>query len=117
MAKDKAPTDIEVKNPGILGVPDGKNFWDLPVSHFIDLAKSKGKGAIMKALLNLERWNKNDDPDISKKARAIIDKLTGNTEWEKIPAKSESVEAPESFRIPGTDIIVKEGTIIRKINF
>jgi len=73
--------DIKVKHPGVLDVPDGKNFYDLPLSHYIDLAKSKGKPEIMKALLNLERWNSKKDPSLSGKARAIIDKLKSNSEW------------------------------------
>ena len=68
-------TEIEVKNPGILEVPEGKNVDDLPQSHFEKLAKKKGLGKITKALNNLQVWNKNDDPELSKWAGNMIDKL------------------------------------------
>ena len=67
--------EIEVKHEGILEVPEGKNVDDLPISHFEKLAKKKGLGKITKALNNLQVWNKNDDPKLSKWARDMIDKL------------------------------------------
>lgn len=68
-------TEIEVKNPGILEVPEGKKVDELPQSHFEKLAKNKGLGKITKALNNLQVWNKNDDPELSKWAGNMIDKL------------------------------------------
>jgi len=85
-------TKIKTEHPGILEVPEGKHFYQLPLKHYIDLAKKKGKPAIMRALLNLERWNKNRDPETSKKARELIDKLKKNKEWQ---ALSESVNGEE----------------------
>lgn len=67
--------DIDVKHEGILEVPDGKNVDDLPMSHFEKLAKKKGLSKITKALNNLQVWNKNDDPELSKWAGNMIDKL------------------------------------------
>ena len=67
--------EIEVKHEGILEVPEGKNVDDLPLSHFEKLAKKKGLGKITKALNNLQVWNKNDDPKLSKWAGNMIDKL------------------------------------------
>ena len=67
--------DIDVEHEGILEVPDGKNVNDLPMSHFEKLAKKKGLGKITKALNNLQVWNKNDDPELSKWAGNMIDKL------------------------------------------
>ena len=67
--------EIEVKHEGILEVPEGKNVDDLPISHFEKLAKKKGLGKITKALNNLQVWNKNDDPKLSKWAGDMIDKL------------------------------------------
>lgn len=55
----------KVKHPGILEVPEGKDVEDLPVSHFVALAKKKGRGAIVRALMNLHRWNKKRDPKLS----------------------------------------------------
>lgn len=67
--------EIEVKHEGILEVPEGKNVDDLPMSHFEKLAKKKGLSKITKALNNLQVWNKNDDPELSKWAGNMIDKL------------------------------------------
>lgn len=88
--KEADTKDIKVTHPGVLEVPEGKSFSSLPLSHFIGLAKNKGKGEIMKALLNLERWNKSKDPGTSKAARGIIDKLEASDEWKNIASKSEA---------------------------
>lgn len=66
---------IKTKNPGILEVPEDKKFWQLPLSHYEKLVDKKGYTKIIRALTNLEVWNKNDDPKISKKASDIADKL------------------------------------------
>ena len=68
--------EIEVKHEGILEVPEGKNVEDLPIKHFVDLAKKKGLSKITKALNNLQVWNKNKDKKLSKWAGDMIDKLT-----------------------------------------
>jgi len=68
-------TEIEVENPGLLEVPEGKNVDDLPLSHFVKLANKKGLGKIVKGLNNLQVWNKNKDPKLSKWAGDMIDKL------------------------------------------
>ena len=68
--------EIEVKNKGILEVPEGKNVDDLPMSHFEKLVKKNGLAKITKALNNLQVWNKNDDKKLSKWAGDMIDKLT-----------------------------------------
>lgn len=80
--------NIKVKHPGLLDIPSGKNFWEVPLSHYIDLAKKKGKSAVMHGLLNLDRWNKDKHPEISSKAKAIIDKLEKNSDWKGIASKS-----------------------------
>lgn len=68
--------EIEVKNKGILEVPENKNVDDLPMSHFEKLVKKHGLSKITKALNNLQVWNKNDDKELSKWAGNMIDKLT-----------------------------------------
>lgn len=73
--KMAASTDVEVKNPGILEVPEGKKVMDLPLSHFKSLMDKKGKAPIMRALVNLERWNKKQNPSVSKWASKTIDNL------------------------------------------
>ena len=73
--REKETPNIEVKHEGILEVPEGKNVDDLPLSHFVNLANKKGLSKITKALNNLQVWNKNDDPKLSKWAGDMIDKL------------------------------------------
>ena len=71
------PTKIKVEHPGILetgGLPIDK----LPLVHFKSLAAKKGRGAIVRALQNLFRWNKERNPDLSKWAGVTSDKLS---EW------------------------------------
>lgn len=82
-------TKIEVKHEGILEVPEGKNVDELPISHFVKLAKKKGLSKITKALNNLQVWNKNDDPKLSKWAGDMIDKVSKKMEKEE---KKESVK-------------------------
>lgn len=93
--EEKAPA-IKAENPGILEVPEGKHFWDLPLKHFIELAKKKGKPAIARAINNIARWMKNKAPDVAAKARELMDRLKGNSEWEAIGA-TESVN-PEDVK-------------------
>lgn len=57
--------DIEAENLGILEVPEGKSVQDLPVSHFKKLIDKKGRTSIIRALTNLEVWNKNDNKKLS----------------------------------------------------
>ena len=59
------PSKIKVKHTGILEIPEDKKFIDMPISHFVDLAKSKGRAEIVRALNNLVRWHspKSKSPD------------------------------------------------------
>lgn len=66
---------IKVKHPGVLEIPEDKNFWQMPQKHFVDLVDKKGYAKISKALTNLVTWNKEDDPSIAAKAEAIHNKL------------------------------------------
>ena len=80
--------EIEVKHEGILEVPEGKNVEDLPISHFVDLAKKKGLSKITKALNNLQVWNKKKNPELSKWAGNMIDKVSKRMENQE---KKESI--------------------------
>lgn len=77
--KEAAP-DIQAKNVGILEVPDGKNVEDLPASHFVALAKKKGLEAVSKALVNLARWNKKQNPKLAKWADDMQEKVSKEME-------------------------------------
>jgi len=70
------PEDIEVENPGILEVPEGKDVEDLPESHFQSLIKKKGWEEISRALINLVRWNKNKNKSLSNWADSMQNKLS-----------------------------------------
>lgn len=67
--------DIDVKNPGILEVPDNKSVDELPVSHFKSLIDKKGRRKIISALNNLQIWNKNDNKKLSNWAKSMKDKI------------------------------------------
>ena len=68
--------DVQPEHPGILAVPEGKDVMELPLSHFVSLAKDKGLAAISKALVNLARWNKEKNPKLSNWADAMQAKLS-----------------------------------------
>jgi len=83
--------EIEVKHEGILEVPEGKNVEDLPIKHFVDLAKKKGLSKITKALNNLQVWNKKKNPSLSKWAGDMIDKVSKKMEKkESLRTKNEA---------------------------
>lgn len=94
---EKETPNIEVKNKGILEVPEGKNVDDLPLSHFEKLAKEKGLSKITKALNNLQVWNKNDDKKLSKWASDMIDKLNKKLGKEESIMKLTIKESNESL--------------------
>jgi len=74
--------NIQVKNEGLLEVPEGKSIIDLPVGHFKRLIDKKGRESIIRGLTNLEVWNKNDDPKISRWAKKMKNSLRGYGEKE-----------------------------------
>jgi hypothetical protein len=73
--KGKDWSQAQVTHPGILEVPAGKSITDLKLKHFLKLVQKKGYNAIRLALQNLERWNKNRDPKLSKWARKMLNDL------------------------------------------
>ena len=73
----KKDTKIEVENPGLLEVPEGKKVYDLPVSHFKKLIDKNGRAAVIRAINALQVWNKNDDPKIASWAKKMKKSLEG----------------------------------------
>lgn len=73
----RSAANIEVENPGILEVPKGKEVDELPISHFKKLIDKKGRTAIIRALTNLEVWNKNDNKTLSNWAKQMKRSLDG----------------------------------------
>lgn len=67
--------DIKAKNPGILEVPSGKSVDQLPVSHFKSLIDKIGREKVIRALTNLQVWNKNDNKKLSNWAKDMKDKI------------------------------------------
>lgn len=92
--------DIKVKHPNILQIPEGKKFWQLPLSHYNNLIAKKGYGKIIKALTNLKTWNKNDDPKISERADKIINSLQKK---HKVQESLSNNQISEAFTIPDTE--------------
>lgn len=101
--KSKKNEEIEVKHEGILEVPDGKNVEDLPIKHFQKLIDKKGYAPIIKALTNLEVWNKKKNKSLSSWAENMIKKLQKkNEEYEEessyyMDEKEERVVSPDEM--------------------
>jgi len=73
---ESVASNIQAENPGVLEVPEGKKVSDMGQDHFEALIKSKGWNEISKALMNLVRWNKNDDKALSDWADSMQSKLS-----------------------------------------
>ena len=67
--------NVQAENEGILEVPEGKKVNELGLDHFVKLAKKKGLAPVAKALVNLERWNKDQNKELSAWAKDMIQKL------------------------------------------
>lgn len=74
---------IPTENTGILEVPKDKKVYELPQKHFIDLIERKGYAPIIRALTNLEVWNKNSNPELSSWASDMADKMKQKFRSEK----------------------------------
>jgi len=72
---EKAKVKIKVKHSDLLEIPEDKNFWQVPFKHYVDLVDKKGYAKVIRALNNIKVWDKNEEPEISKKADALMDKL------------------------------------------
>lgn len=86
-------TMVKAKYSGVLGMPEGAwNTWSVSkiVSNAIEQAKKRGKSAISKAIVNLERWNKKQNPKLATKARQVLNSLSSNKAWEDIEPKKAS---------------------------
>ena len=100
--------DIEVENPGILEVPEGKNVEDLPIKHFVDIANRKGLATVTRALNNLQVWNKNKNKSLSKWAGDMIDKVNKRFENQK---KNESLKRyfkEDNYKADDIDFIMNK---------
>lgn len=84
----EATGNIAPIHKGILQIPSDKQFWEMPMKHYINLGRKIGKAKVMRALNNLVRWNENKHPNISAKARHMVKKLEASKVWQNIPAKS-----------------------------
>lgn len=93
--------EIDVKNTGVLEVPENKSVDELPIKHFVALANKKGLSTVTRALNNLQVWNKNKDPKLSKWAGDMIDKVTKRVENKK----NESYENIHSYDYVEKDTI------------
>lgn len=64
--------NISIEALPLFEVPEGVRFCSLHPAHFLALAKKKGRGPILRALENVERWFSKDDREISVAAAKII---------------------------------------------
>lgn len=98
--------DIEVENPGILEVPEGKNVEDLPIKHFVDIANRKGLSTVTRALNNLQVWNKNKNKSLSKWAGNMIDKVSKRFENQKNESFKRNVNENVDTKLEDIDYIM-----------
>lgn len=99
----KEAANIDVKNPGVLEVPNGKNIQDLPQSHFEKLVDKKGYAEVIRALTNLEVWNKDKNKSLSRWASSMADKLKKKYR----PESSQKNEDEDDM----VDVVDKNGNI------
>lgn len=93
--KEAGTEDIQAENPGLLELPEnGFNDWNIEklVSHFVSLAKKKGREAISKGIQNIIRWNKEKNKSLSDKAQSVFDKYAA-----ELDKKEESVMKESSI--------------------
>lgn len=78
----------KVKHPGILDVPEGfmkeKGIKEI-ANRMFNRAKAIGRSPVMRGLMNLVRWNINQDKTFSNKMRSVIENLKARPSWQEIP--------------------------------
>ena len=74
-------TNILQDNDNLFELPKDKNFWEMPLSHYVDLVNKKGRVKIEGALINLRIFNANKNPEISQKAEDIRLQLKDKFNW------------------------------------
>jgi len=75
---------IPFGNPAILEVPEGKEVKDMSLDHFTGLVKKNGFDKISKALLNLRLWNKEKNPELSRWADKMQEKVAVWVQKERV---------------------------------
>jgi hypothetical protein len=80
--------EIEAENEGILRVPEGKSVMDLPQSHFERLVTKETYQSIIRALTNLQTWNKNKNTELSNWAENMAGKLRKKFRPEKVDSSA-----------------------------
>ncbi len=75
---------IPVEHPGMLEVPEGKEVEDMSLDHFTGLVKKNGFDKISRALLNLRLWNKEKNPDLSRWADKMQEKVAVWVQKERV---------------------------------
>lgn len=67
--------EIKVKHEDLLEVPRNRKFWNLSLNHYKKLINKKGYNRVIRALNNVEIWNRKENPAMSKRASEIMIKL------------------------------------------
>ena len=82
---------IQVKNEGLLEVPEGTDIMDLNAGHFVKLAGKRGWPAVSKALVNLVVWNKKQNPKLSKWADTMQEAVAAKIDEQRSEKKGAAV--------------------------
>lgn len=72
--------------PGVTGLPSGAwTSWSVKqiCDHMSKRAKAIGAGPAMRAVMNIERWNKTKNPPLSKKAGQVVECLKRSPVYQK----------------------------------
>ena len=73
--KDEKKLKIKVVNKGLLEIPQGEKFYNLPLSHYIEIAKKKGYQSVSRALTLLMVFNRKKSKSTSDKALELLNQL------------------------------------------
>jgi hypothetical protein len=70
---------------------DGWNTMSIDelVKHFIEVAGTYGKQEVQNAIVKTERGNVTTNPEVSKKAKNVMDKLENSKDWNDITILTE----------------------------
>jgi hypothetical protein len=68
-----------------LNLPPGKNFWEVPIAFYVNLAKKRSKASVLNSLTNIERAHKNTLQ--GRRARVLINNLRQSVLWKALGEK------------------------------
>jgi hypothetical protein len=69
-----------------LGLPPGRQFWEVPVSFYVSIAKKRSKASVLNSLTNIERSRPGTIE--ARRARTLISMLKKSPAWKAIGKKN-----------------------------